>query len=35
MTEGRLWLAHEGTICRRFVGVRLEQCVHDGMTKVA
>jgi len=35
MAEGRLWSALEGTIDRRFVGVRLEQCVHDGMTKVA
>jgi hypothetical protein len=35
MAEGRLWSALEGTIYRKFVDVRLEQCVRDGMTKVA
>ena len=35
MAEGRLWAALEGTVCRRFMGVRLEQRAHDGRTMVA
>lgn len=33
--ERCLWVPSQGAMCSRLVGVRMEKCVHDGMTKIA